>query len=50
MENFIIEIVNKNYSSKQAERIMQYSYLIQYLENKTKSVDKYYIIAIHIVY
>lgn len=40
MEGFIVDIIKEHYDSNQAERLMKYGYLLQYLDNKTKSVDR----------
>lgn len=40
MSNFIMDVIENHYTKSQANRIFTYSYLLQYLEEKTKSVDK----------
>ena len=42
MNDFIMDIISSHYNNdkKQAARIYQYAYLLQYLDKKTQSVDK----------
>lgn len=40
MKNFIIELIGEHYGKRNARRVLEYAYLLQYLDNKTKSVDR----------
>ena len=40
MNNFIISTINKFYNKKKANELFTGSYLLQYLEKKTKPVDR----------
>lgn len=40
MENFIKRVVYKHYDTSVADKILDNAYILQYLDNKTKSVDR----------
>lgn len=40
MKNFIIDILDDHFSEELAKHVYTHSYLLQYLDKKTKSVDR----------